>query len=45
MISVLHIKNIGIINNREFQEGALRIEMYDEFSMFKAINVFTISTS
>ncbi|MBQ9391032.1 MAG: prephenate dehydrogenase/arogenate dehydrogenase family protein, partial [Lachnospiraceae bacterium] len=35
----LNIKNIGIINNREFQEGALRIEMYDEFSMFKAINV------
>ena len=34
----LNIKNIGIINNREFQEGALRIEMYDEFSMFKAIN-------
>ncbi|HAQ51332.1 MAG TPA: prephenate dehydrogenase/arogenate dehydrogenase family protein [Lachnospiraceae bacterium] len=35
----LNIKNIGIINNREYQEGALRIEMYDEFSMFKAINV------
>ena len=34
----LSIKNIGIINNREFQEGALRIEMYDEFSMFKSIN-------
>lgn len=34
----LNIKNIGIINNREYQNGVLRIEMYDEFSMFKAIN-------
>ena len=34
----LNIKNIGIINNREYVNGVLRIEMYDEFSMFKAIN-------
>ena len=26
----ISIKNIGIMHNREFQEGALRIEFYDE---------------
>lgn len=29
----ISIKNIGIMHNREFQEGALRIEFYDESSM------------
>ncbi len=29
----LSIKNIGIINNREFSDGVLRIEMYDEASL------------
>lgn len=28
----ISIKNIGIINNREFEEGVLRIEFYDEES-------------
>lgn len=28
----ISIKNIGIIHNREFEEGALRIEFYDELS-------------
>ena len=32
----ISIKNIGIINNREFQEGVLRIEFYDEESMKRA---------
>jgi len=32
----INIKNIGIINNREFQDGALRIEFYDEASMAQA---------
>ena len=32
----LSIKNIGINNNREFQEGALAIEFYDEASVNKA---------
>ena len=32
----LNIKNIGIVNNREFEEGVLRIEFYDEASSKKA---------
>ena len=28
----INIKNIGIIHNREFEEGVLRIEFYDEDS-------------
>lgn len=33
----LSIKNIGIIHNREFQEGVLRLEMYDGESLSSAI--------
>ena len=32
----LSIKNIGIIHNREFEEGVLRIEFYDEDSANRA---------
>lgn len=32
----VNIKNIGIVNNREFEEGVLRIEFYDEASSKKA---------
>ena len=32
----LNIKNIGIVHNREFEEGVLRIEFYDENSSGKA---------
>ena len=32
----INIKNIGIIHNREFEEGVLRIEFYDEASSKKA---------
>lgn len=32
----INIKNIGIIHNREFEEGVLRIEFYDESSSSKA---------
>ena len=32
----LNIKNIGIVHNREFEEGVLRIEFYDENSSNKA---------
>lgn len=32
----INIKNIGIIHNREFEEGVLRIEFYDEDSSGKA---------
>ena len=32
----ISIKNIGIVHNREFQEGALRIEFYEEDAAQKA---------
>ena len=32
----LNIKNIGIVHNREFEEGVLRIEFYDDNSSNKA---------
>lgn len=32
----INIKNIGIIHNREFEEGVLRIEFYDDASSGKA---------
>lgn len=35
----LNIKNIGIVNNREFEEGVLRIEFYDETSSKKAVEL------
>lgn len=35
----LSIKNIGIMHSREFQEGALRIEFYDEATEQTAIEV------
>ena len=33
----LSIKNIGIIHNREFEDGVLRLEMYDRKSLDSAI--------
>ena len=35
----INIKNIGIMHNREFQEGVLRIEFYDEPSAEAAITL------
>lgn len=35
----ISIKNIGIVHNREFEEGVLRIEFYDEYSLKHAILV------
>jgi prephenate dehydrogenase len=37
--SNISIKNIGIIHNREFVEGALRIEFYDEDSATRALSL------
>ena len=34
-----NLKNIGIVHNREFEEGVLRIEFYDEYSLKQAISV------
>ena len=33
----INIKNIGIIHNREFQDGVLHIEFYDEHARKKAV--------
>ena len=35
----INLKNIGIIHNREFEEGVLRIEFYDEASSKKAAEI------
>ena len=35
----INLKNIGIVHNREFEEGVLRIEFYDEASLKEAISV------
>ncbi len=35
----INLKNIGIVHNREFEEGVLRIEFYDEGSSKKAAEV------
>lgn len=37
----VNIKNIGIIHNREFEEGVLKIEFYDEDSANKAVDLLT----
>lgn len=35
----INLKNMGIVHNREFEEGVLRIEFYDEYSLKQAISV------
>lgn len=35
----INIKNIGIVHNREFEEGVLRIEFYDDGSSRKAVEL------
>ncbi|MBR1629357.1 MAG: prephenate dehydrogenase/arogenate dehydrogenase family protein, partial [Lachnospiraceae bacterium] len=35
----VNIKNVGIIHNREFREGVLHIELYDETSRDKAMQI------
>lgn len=35
----INLKNIGIIHNREFEEGVLRIEFYDELSSQNAVHL------
>lgn len=37
----INIKNIGILNNRETEPGALQIEFYDEASLLKAHKLLT----
>ena len=40
----ISIKNIGIIHNREFADGALRIEFYREEDLQSAKSLFTLLT-
>ena len=35
----VNIKNIGVVNNREYVNGALRIEFYDETASKEAVSV------
>jgi prephenate dehydrogenase len=37
----ISIKNIGIIHNREFEEGVLRIEFYEEDAQSKAVSLLS----
>jgi prephenate dehydrogenase len=37
----ISIKNIGIIHNREFEEGVLRIEFYKEEAQLKAVTLLS----
>lgn len=37
--NLISIKNIGIIHNREFEQGVLRIEFYDEEAQIKASDI------
>lgn len=38
--SDISIKNIGIIHNREFEEGVLQIEFYDQIALESAVVLF-----
>ena len=37
--SPISIKNIGIIHNREFEEGVLRVEFYDQTALDEAVTL------
>jgi len=37
----ISIKNIGIVHNREFEEGVLKIELYDEVACLSAHKILT----
>lgn len=38
--SDISIKNIGIVHNREYEEGVLRVEFYEEAALDKAVSLF-----
>lgn len=40
-VNSVNIKNIGITHNREFQEGALRVEFYKEEDLKEAVDILT----
>lgn len=37
--NTINIKNIGIVHNREFEQGVLRIEFYEEDALAKAVTL------
>lgn len=37
--NAISMKNVGIVHNREFEEGVLRIEFYDESSCDRAVSL------
>ena len=37
----ISIKNIGIVHNREYEEGAMQIEFYEESGMLSATELLT----
>ncbi len=37
----INLKNIGIVHNREFEDGVLRIETYDEASLERSFELLT----
>ena len=39
----ISIKNIGIVHNREFEEGVLRLELYDDKSLERSVKVLAES--
>ena len=39
--NMINIKNLGIIHNREFQQGVLQVEFYDQDSYDKAVVLLT----
>ena len=41
--SAINIKNIGIVNNREYEEGILHLEFPDEAMRDQAKNILTES--
>ena len=40
-LNAISIKNIGIVHNREYEGGVLRIEFYEEASIEKAKNILS----
>lgn len=38
-LNAINIKNIGIVHNREFEEGVLRIEFYDDTAVKSALKL------
>lgn len=40
-LNAISIKNIGIVHNREYEGGVLHVELYEEASIKKAVDILT----